>query len=244
LIIKSRFIQNANETIQCENFVVSIVRTDRKKTIAFKVSEGNATIVVPKTISHQEVVDLVKNKQHWIKEKLEIQQALPKVKPKKFIAGEFFYFLGNSHQLQIKKGSHPYLLFQKDCFIVYVRNSETDNTRVIKPLLKKWYLQQAEEILRAKTAAYAKIIGVKPGKITVKSFKSRWGSCCINGDLQYNWRIVMAPEEIINYLVVHELCHIMHHNHSPAYWRTVAMFYPEYKESRDWLKKNGRLLEF
>ncbi len=200
--------------------------------------------MVPKTISHQEVVDLVKNKQRWIKEKLEIQQALPKVKPKKFIAGEFFYFLGNSYQLQIKKGSHPYLLFQKDCFIVYVRNSETDNARVIKPLLKKWYQQQAEEILLAKTAAYAKIIGIKPGKITVKSFKSRWGSCSINGDLQYNWRIVMAPDEIINYLVVHELCHILHHNHSPSYWRTVAQFHPEYKESRAWLKTNGRLLEF
>ncbi len=244
LTIKNRLIRHDCENILCEGFSVKIVRTERKKTIAFKVSEGNASIVVPKNLPHQEIVSLVVKKQRWVKEKLDFQRTLPKLNPRNFVAGESFYFLGKSYQLHIKKAGSSLLLFQDKSFIAYVRNPEVDNAKVIKSLFKRWYQSRAEKILRDKTAVYAKAIGVKPGKITIKSFKSRWGSCSIKGDLQYNWRVVMAPEGIINYLVVHELCHILRHNHSPAYWQAVARFYPEYKESRAWLKVNARLLEF
>jgi predicted metal-dependent hydrolase len=244
LTTKNRFISRSDDKIQCDDFTVKIVRTERKKTIAFKVSDGSASVVVPKNLSYQDVVSLVKKKQRWIKEKLNIQQSLPELKIRNFIPGEYFDFLGQSCPLNIEKASQPHLIFQDEIFTAYVRNPEVDNARVIKSLFKKWYQGQAEKILLDKTELYAKIIGVNPGRISFKSFKSRWGSCSINGDLQYNWRIVMAPEEIINYLVVHELCHILHHNHSSVYWRTVARFYPEYKQSRAWLKINGRLLVF
>lgn len=110
-------------------------------------------------------------------------------------------------------------------------------------MLIKWYQQQAETILLERTKSYSEVIGVTPSKITIKSFKARWGSCSIRREIQYNWKIVMAPKHIIDYLVVHELCHIRHHNHSPLFWKTVAKYHPEYKECKVWLKNNASLLD-
>lgn len=239
-----RSIQKIKNNIQCDGFFVAIVRTERKKTIAFKVVEGKASIVVPKTLSHREIADFVHKKQSWIKEKLEFHQSLPEIKPKNFVAGESFAFLGQSYKLEVEIGNYPHLFFQENRFTAFVRNPEVDNSHAVKALFKQWYQLQAENFLCAITEKCAKKIGVKPGKITFKSFKSRWGSCSSRGDIQYNWRIIMAPENIIHYLVVHELCHILQHNHSPQYWQLVSQYHPEYKKSRAWLKMNGRYLEF
>ena len=114
---------------------------------------------------------------------------------------------------------------------------------MIKQLLVKWYKQQAQLIMIEKTEHYAKIIGVSPSSVVIKAFKSRWGSCSTKGVIQYNWKIIMAPEPVIDYLVVHELSHILHHNHSPAFWKTVGAYCPAYKEQGAWLKLNGARLE-
>jgi len=114
---------------------------------------------------------------------------------------------------------------------------------MIKQLLVKWYKQQAQLIMIEKTQHYAKIIGVSPSSVVIKAFKSRWGSCSIKSVIQYNWKIIMAPEPVIDYLVVHELCHILHHNHSPTFWKSVGKYCPNYKEQGAWLKLNGAKLE-
>ena len=121
--------------------------------------------------------------------------------------------------------------------------SETDREVFVKGALEKWYLSHAEDRLREKTARYAKIIGVKPSSVTLKSYKSRWGSCSSKGDISYNWKIIMAPHHIVDYVVVHELSHMIQLNHSPAYWRSVERFIPDYQQCRKWLKVNGVRLE-
>ena len=86
------------------------------------------------------------------------------------------------------------------------------------------------------------IIGVTPKSVSVCSYKSRWGSCSVNGDLSYNWRIILAPHRIVDYVVVHELCHLLEHNHSPRYWKHVAHHVPDYKDCREWLKHHDLLI--
>jgi len=118
-----------------------------------------------------------------------------------------------------------------------------NNPGKVRDALTRWYRTHAEQRLREKTEHYAGVIGVSPTAVGFRTFKSRWGSCDSRGLVQFNWKIIIAPNRIVDYLVVHELCHLQQHNHSPGFWKCVESVFPEYKECREWLKRNGRLLQ-
>ena len=105
-----------------------------------------------------------------------------------------------------------------------------------------WYKQQGLKLFEKKTKKYQELIGVKPSSISTRTYSKRWGSCSSKGDITFNWRIIMAPHSVIDYVVIHELCHLVHHNHSPKYWRTVKSFYPNYKEKVNWLRDHSKTL--
>lgn len=96
--------------------------------------------------------------------------------------------------------------------------------------------------LPGKLDCYSSILGVSYGRVTVRCQKSKWGSCTNNGNLNFNCLLMLAPDEVLDYVIVHELCHIKHHDHSKAFWAEVAGVLPDYKARRAWLKKNGALL--
>ena len=87
------------------------------------------------------------------------------------------------------------------------------------------------------------MVGVNPKSVGIKTFKSRWGSCHLSGDILYNWNIVIAPNRIVDYVVVHELCHLKQHDHSDKFWKLVGQVIPDYAECKEWLRVNGRALE-
>jgi predicted metal-dependent hydrolase len=226
-----------------DGFVAEIIRSSKRTSIAIKINKGIVSIMVPDHLNGATIELLVAKKSRWIKEKLAFQKEIFEIKPKEFIAGEVFSYLGKNHVLKIASGSYPLLSLYEDELIASVRNKSIDNSKTIKKLLIKWYKQQAQLIMVEKTQHYAQIIGVTPSAVVIKSFRSRWGSCSIKSLIQYNWKIIMAPEPIINYLVIHELCHILQHNHSPAFWKKVEKYCPNYKEQGTWLKLNGAKLE-
>ena len=98
--------------------------------------------------------------------------------------------------------------------------------------------------LAVRVAYYAEKLGVSYGKITLRQQKTRWGSCAANGNLNFNWLLILAPPEVLDYVVVHELCHRREMNHSQAFWKEVEKILPDYRERQKWLKDNGwRLME-
>lgn len=101
------------------------------------------------------------------------------------------------------------------------------------------YRRQAKAILTQKADVYAKKLGVTYEKLTVKDQKTRWGSCSAKGNLNFNWRIVLAPEPVTDYVVIHELAHRIHMNHSAAFYQTIAAIMPDYRRQEQWLKENG-----
>ena len=113
---------------------------------------------------------------------------------------------------------------------------------VIKDAVEKWYRERAREVITDKVTYFQQFIEKPVGEIRIKEQKSRWGSCSSQGNLNFNWKIVMAPDEIIDYLVVHELCHRLHMNHSKEFWDSVGKIIPDYKQREKWLKENGNLL--
>lgn len=107
---------------------------------------------------------------------------------------------------------------------------------------RSYYMESARKIFKRKTAFYAGKMGVTYGRITIREQKTRWGSCTSEGNLNFNWRLIFAPENVLDYVVVHELAHRKEMNHSPAFYAVVASVMPEYKTYEKWLKDNGRTL--
>ena len=108
--------------------------------------------------------------------------------------------------------------------------------------LEKRYIQAAREYFPKRVAYYQPMTGGTYSRITIRDQKTRWGSCSSKGTLSFNWRLMLAPPAILDYVVVHELCHLTHMDHSPAFWQAVGQVCPDYKECRKWLKEHGQEL--
>jgi hypothetical protein len=229
--------------INGNGFVAEIIRSSKRKTSAIKIQKGKVFVMVPERLGITIIESLITEKSRWIKEKLAIQKEIIAIKPKEFVSGEAFFCLGISHPLKIESGLYPAIQLHQDELVVSVRDKTADNAQAIKQLLIKWFKQKSEVSLKDKTEHYSKIIGVNPSSVTIKSFKARWGSCSVTAGIQYNWKIIIAPDRIVDYVVIHELCHILHHNHSPAFWKTVERYCHDYRDCSAWLKINGARLD-
>lgn len=108
--------------------------------------------------------------------------------------------------------------------------------------VRRHYIQIARDIFTQKTAYYAALMNVTYGRISIREQKTRWGSCSSQGNLNFNWRLIFAPEEVLDYVVVHELAHRREMNHSKAFYDIVAAVLPDYKKQKKWLKENGNKL--
>ncbi len=220
-------------------FSVEVIRTDRKRS-AFIYLDGEVVKVrVPKTLSDNQIRDIISKKTPWIRTKLKEQSERPTVEPKEFVSGESFSYLGRNYRLKIIKGASPSLKLKNGCLQMTVSNADKISGAAVRHLLISWYRGQAKLRLVEKTNRLAKIVGVIPNSISIKDYKSRWGSCSVKGDIIYNWRIILAPHRIVDYVVIHELCHILEHNHSSKYWKQVERYVHDWKERREWLKNNS-----
>jgi len=226
------------DTIADNELSIQVVRSRRRrKTSSIIISNGIVKIVVPDQISDFTIKELINKRMPWIRKKLKDELNITPVIVKEYVDGEIFTYLGNNYQLKSLVGSVSSVKVTSDSIYVSLPKKSKEN---IKSLLEHWYEEKAIEILTEKTNRYAKIIGVSPTTISVGDFKSKWGSCSIEGKISYNWKIIIAPHKILDYIVIHELCHMLEHNHSKEYWCHVKTYCNDFKEYRKWLKLNGR----
>ena len=219
-------------------FQVEVVRTDRKRSASIRLLGDLVKVSVPITLSDSRIRNLVTKRTPWIKNKLREQSDRPITPPKEYVSGETVTYLGKNYRLKVLIGDQPSMKLRGGYVEATVTKADRDPKNSIRSLLKEWYKSHAENRLGEKTKRFAKIIGVKPSSVTVKDYKSRWGACSISGDISFNWRIILAPHSIIDYVVIHELCHMLEHNHSSKYWKHVERYVPNWKECREWLKHN------
>jgi predicted metal-dependent hydrolase len=218
-----------------------------RRSVTITVSEENEVLVTaPKFLSRNEIERILQRKSSWIKKRFFYNlEWKDKHKPKKFLPGEKFLFLGREHVLEIEKGDLRGILPEEGVLRLRLPKEEfaaPDLRSVCASMIKAWYEGVAYQILAQRVAVYEEKLGVKANKINVKELKSLWGSCSVKRILNFNWRIVMAPLNILDYLVVHELSHLIHQNHSPRFWETVAAAVPEHHKARKWLRQNARRL--
>lgn len=230
------------EVIQAKGYQVHVKRTTRRKSASLKVNDGVVTVVVPKSLELERIERIVADKHTWILGKLALYANTHQpASEKQYVSGESFPYLGRNYRLKVLQGelTAPKLLHGR--ITVTVPEPETQRHYIRRALLN-WYQRQAQKKVREKVERYAPIVGVETGVIRIKEFKSRWGSCTPYGDLEFNWIIMLAPNRIVDYVVIHELCHLLHHDHSFKFWREVERVMPDYQEHKQWLKENSHKL--
>lgn len=134
---------------------------------------------------------------------------------------------------------------KENWILKYLEKAEKNPAPALTPLSeteRRHYIQIAREIFTQKTSYYAQIMNVSYGRISIREQKTRWGSCSSTGNLNFNWRLIFAPESVLDYIVVHELAHRREMNHSAAFYAVVASVLPDYKTSQKWLRENGTKL--
>ncbi|MFB9154657.1 M48 family metallopeptidase [Vibrio gallaecicus] len=229
------------ELIHTEGYSVLVERTSRRKTASIKVEEGEVIIVVPKLLERDKIDKLLASKHQWIVEKIAQYQTTSPATMREYVSGESLPYLGRNYRLKVLKGDLAPTKLLNGRITVTVPEPSTQ-THYIRRALTNWYKRHADKKIREKVRRYESLVGVETCVVRTKEFKSRWGSCTPYGDLEFNWVIVMAPNRVVDYVVVHELCHLIHHDHSPQFWKEVERVMPDYKEHKEWLRGNAQSL--
>ncbi len=222
----------------------TVIRKPNRKTASVQVSPDNqVSIIVPQVLPEERIATIIKRKTRWIMNKIAINnQVKYPVRPKEFVSGEAFAYLGRNYRLKVSDGSSRVEL-KNGYFMVTIPNKgKADDAKLIRTLLIEWYMHHARQKLAERVKRYAGIMDIKSYGLTVKSLNSQWGSCSKDGTLSFNWRIVMAPLRLLDYVVVHELCHLTYHDHSKEFWQQLERYLPDWRELKEELRQTGALL--
>lgn len=225
-----------------------VVSSSRRRTVAIRVGpEEGVEVVVPDGLQRERVAQIVRKRAPWIMEKLRRVDEQVAPPPRDFVTGESFHYAGRRYRLHVRRSPRARrasLTFDQGRFIAVVpcATRDADLPRLLRPAFVTWYRERAELRLPARVAHFARLMGVAPERTVVKDQARRWGSCTKTGVLGLNWRIVMARASIVDYVVVHELAHLVEPDHGPRFWRVVASVTPDYEERREWLRVHGAQL--
>ncbi len=210
----------------------------RRKTVALIVnSEGALIIKAPLKASAADIEEIINKKKNWIEQK----QGIAKHKKDlynihKFVDGEEFLFLGQRYALTFSEKIKGIKL---DNDYLYINKQVQDK----KDGVIKWYKKAAKIILTERIYKYEKITGLKTASIKISSAKRRWGSCGREGNINFSFRLIMCPIEVIDYVVLHEMIHIIYPDHSKDFYNCLKLFMPEYKIHKKWLADNQRIMD-
>jgi len=225
----------------------SVERSPNRKTVAIIVDPEQGVVVKsPLILEDDKIIKMVRKKAPWIKEKLrEVERIGDSPPESEFVSGESLTYLGRNYRLKVRRiEALDKVKLIGNRFNVEIPEGlsrEVERKR-IRELLAEWYMKHARERIQERVNWYAPKLDVVPKDIIIKEQGKRWGSCTTKGVVNFNWRVIMAPMSIVDYVVVHELCHLRSPNHSIEYWEIFASVLPDYSERRNWLKRYGGTL--
>jgi len=222
----------------------NLIRSKRKNVSISVEPNSNVRVKAPINISDDEVLEVVKGKSRWITQKLfEIREIETRRYRRAYVNGETFTYLGRRYSLQLVDDESikiPVVKFYRGK--LYVTTSTRDEA-IIRTAIVGWYKEKAKEKIPERVTYYEKFFLEKRGDIIVKEQKKRWASCTKDGTLMFNWKDIIAPANILDYIIVHEMCHLRYMNHSKEFWEMLGRVLPDYERRKEWLKNNGVKLE-
>jgi len=211
---------------------ITYVRTRGRKSIGIQIKpDATVTVSYPYLLPKFFAERFVKEKEAWIREKQQLMLARLPQKER-----NTYFYLGKEYELGVRQSPKDIVEVADKIYVA------SRNPSLIKTYLTSWYKQQARKIIVQRVQHYAKISGATYRSVAITSAETRWGSCSSEKTLNFNWKLVMAPLPVIDYVVCHELAHLTELNHSRDFWETVRKMYPLYREYRTWLKRHGHML--
>lgn len=227
----------------------TLYKSSKAKNVSISIRNQRVRVAVPTGFTFAYAKDFLENNKEWVLkhfQKQSLAEDASTFPPKKFISGEKFLYRGRSYPLVVEEISTSpcYALFKGSRIYAYIPSNLLPNEQsaLVQNILQKWYINQAGKLLPEQVDYYAKQLGLSYEKLKIKDQKTRWGSCSGKGNINLNWRIIMTPNQVIAYVIIHELCHLRFMNHSKDFWNLVEHYLPDYKEWRTWLKVNGSML--
>jgi len=213
----------------------------KRKTMGIYVDlYGHVELRVPTGTSMEMIEKLLEDKKDWIFAKSKEQQERTKgFKVKEYNDGETFLYMGKNYPICItieEKVAGDYAVLEEDCLHLYVKEQSEER---IRQTLKRFYYQQCKALAESRIKIYQPLFKTKPREIKITDNKKTWGTCNSNFQLTFNWKLAMAPLESIDYVVVHEMCHMVHLNHDRSFWRLVGKILPDYEERQAWLHQSS-----
>ena len=208
----------------------------RRKTIALVIDhDGELIVRAPFYATQKDVMYFIQEKQEWLEQKsLEMKEKMKNTPTLSWSDGEEILYMGKS--CKIRRGDFKQFHFDGESF--WIPNH-------LEPVMvmTKWYRNAAAGLIAPRVEELAKIMEEEPAGIRITSARTRWGSCSYDNHLNFSWRLMMCPKSVIDYVIIHELSHIQHKDHSKAFWKRVEKFDPHYRQHDSWLSDHQRLME-
>lgn len=202
--------------------------------MTLRVSPAGVRLTVPPRTRAADIEEFIQASEAWVLE----QRARLEVAPAPLAAGERLAYLGGELELRVRPGGRRSSARASDGRLVVTLAPGGDLGAVVE----RWYRRRAAAVLTARAEALAGELGARVAGVSIRDPRSRWGSCSSTGRLSFSWRLLLAPEEVLDYVVAHEVCHLLRPDHSRAYWALVARVRPGYERPRRWLRDNGDAL--
>lgn len=216
-----------------------------RKTLEISVEPPNTvSIVAPNGTTEETINSYVKKKANWIVQKIFLFKDMEFRKiNRQMLSGESLLYLGRNYTLQLIDDASlkkPKVSLYRGKFYI---KTPTRDEQILKKAMVEWYKQKASQRLIERTNYYQHYFKRNPTAVKVKEQQKRWGSCTPNNELLFNWRCILAPSYILDYIVVHEMCHLYYMNHSQEFWDLLSSVMSDYEQRKEWLKNNGVRLD-
>jgi len=228
------------EFTEIENHRVEIWRRSYQRSMNLTVRpDGRVRVTCGKRIPVREIVRFVGESVHFIEKRLaEIEVLRVKFPPKQWLSGDEFLFFGKNWPLQVVWTWAPRIKVEIRENALEILTPTTATLEDRQRALNRFYKKQAALHLTERVEHWSRRMGEQPTAVSIRGQRTRWGSCSSDNKITLNWKLLAAPPEVIDYVIIHELAHMQHMNHSPYFWARVSEFQPEWKVSRRWLKEH------
>lgn len=221
-----------------------IIHTCRNTADIVIERDGKVLVRAPAAVPDEAIERIVEGKRYWIYKNLAEWRDLNSTRViREYRNGEGFLYLGRSYRLQLVSDQDEPILLKNGRFCLKRDLVEHGSIEAAKQAFQHFYEAIGAERIPARVNYYAPKVAVIPRHISVKELGNRWASCSPNGNLAFHWKCLMAPQTIIDYIIVHELCHLHHPDHTDAFWNEVDKVLPTYRERKEWLRTHGASLD-
>ncbi|MDD2554230.1 MAG: SprT family zinc-dependent metalloprotease [Desulfotomaculaceae bacterium] len=223
--------------------VYSLKTSARAKNLRLKVDlENGLVITVPECFDSGTLDTFLRKKQGWILDKLDYFAQLKQSSLVGKQPGWYVLYRGREYRVEVRTGgiTAGAVVVEDDRIVVMLNEGSGKDAAVV---LECWMKSMARLLINQRISVVNNVLKLSFNRVAIRGQKTRWGSCSNLGNLNFNWRLVMAPLQVLDYIVTHELLHLVEPNHSKKFWDMVENVCPDYKACRDWLKKNGHRLK-